>query len=182
MSYLSDPRARAVIQAAAERANWIPNGRSDGRRGRGFAYTRYKSISTYAAVVVDIELDRSSGSIRVQHATSAVDVGQIINPDGVISQSEGGIVQGLSWALKEQLTFDDRAVTSLDWAGYPIMSFKEVPPIEVMLLNQPNEPNLGAGEGTVGPASAALANAVAHVLGKRVRDLPLTPQRVLKEI
>jgi nicotinate dehydrogenase subunit B len=182
LAHLSDPRGRAVIEAAAERANWQPNSRSDGQRGRGFAYTRYKNISTYAAVVIDIELDRSSGSVRILDATSAVDVGQIINPDGVISQSEGGIVQGLSWALKEQLTFDNRAITSLDWSGYPIMTFDEIPPIEVVLLDQPNQPSLGAGEGTVGPASAALANAVAHALGKRVRDLPLTPQRILQQV
>jgi nicotinate dehydrogenase subunit B len=180
LAHLSDPRGRAVIKAAAERAKWEANSRSDARKGRGFAYTRYKNISTYAAVVVDIELDRSKGSIRILRATSAVDVGQIINPDGVINQSEGGIVQGLSWALKEQLTFNDRAITSLDWMGYPIMTFDEVPPIDVVLLDQPNQPNLGAGEGTVGPASAALANAVANVLGKRVRDLPLTPQRILQ--
>jgi nicotinate dehydrogenase subunit B len=182
LAHLTDPRGRAVIEAAAERAQWQPNSRSDGRRGRGFAYARYKNISTYAAVVVDIELDRSNGAIRILHATSAVDAGHIINPDGIISQSEGGIVQGLSWALKEQLTFNDRAVTSLDWAGYPIMTFDEVPPIEVVLLDQPNQPSLGAGEGTVGPASAALTNAAAHALGKRVRDLPLTSQRILQQL
>jgi nicotinate dehydrogenase subunit B len=182
LAHLSDLRARAVIEAAAERAKWQPNSRSDGRRGRGFAYARYKNISTYAAVVVDIELDRSNGTIRILHATSAVDAGHVINPDGIISQSEGGIVQGLSWALKERLTFNDRAVTSLDWAGYPIMTFDEVPPIDVVLLDQPNQPSLGAGEGTVGPASAALTNAVAHALGTRVRDLPLTPQRILQQL
>jgi len=182
LAHLSDPRGRAVIAAAAERAKWKPSAKSDGRRGRGFAYTRYKNISTYAAVVVDIELDRSNGRIRLLGAISAVDAGQIINPDGLKNQSEGGIFQGLSWALKEQLTFDDRAVTSLDWAGYPMLTLDEVPPIEVVLLDQPNAPNLGAGEGTVGPASAALANAVAHALGKRVRDLPLTPQRILQQL
>ena len=123
LAHLSDPRGRAVMEAAAEAAKWQPNSRSDGRRGRGFAYARYKNISTYAAVVVDIDLDKSNGDIRILRAASAVDVGQIVNPDGVISQSEGGIVQGLSWALKEQLTFNDRAITSLDWAGYPIMTF-----------------------------------------------------------
>jgi nicotinate dehydrogenase subunit B len=182
LAHLSDLRGRAVIEAAAERAKWQPNSRSDGRRGRGFAYARYKNISTYAAVVVDIELDQSNGAIRILHATSAVDAGRIVNPDGIVSQSEGGIVQGLSWALKERLTFNDRAVTSLDWAGYPIMTFDEVPPIDVVLLDQPNQPSLGAGEGTVGPASAALTNAVAHALGKRVRDLPLTPQRILQQL
>jgi nicotinate dehydrogenase subunit B len=182
LSHLSDPRGRAVIEAAAKRANWQPNTRSDGRFGRGFAYARYKNISTYAAVAVDVEFDRSNGTIRILKAVSAVDAGRIINPDGVINQSEGGIVQGLSWALKEQLKFDDRAITSVDWMGYPIITFDEVPPIEVILLDQPNRPSLGAGEGTVGPASAALANAVSHAVGKRIRDLPLTPERIKKQL
>jgi nicotinate dehydrogenase subunit B len=182
LMHLSDPRARAVIEAVAKRAKWIPNRRGDGRTGRGFAYTRYKNISTYVAVVIDIELDRASGAIRLLQATAAVDVGQAVNPDGVISQSEGGIVQGLCWALKEQLTFDRETVTSRDWSGYPIMTFDEVPPIDVVLIDRPEEPSIGAGEGTVGPASAALANALAHVIGKPVRDLPLTRERILQAL
>jgi nicotinate dehydrogenase subunit B len=182
LMHVSDPRGRAVIEAVAQRAKWTPNGNSDGRTGRGFAYSRYKNVSTYAAVVVDIELDRASGAIRLLKATCAVDAGQVINPDGVISQSEGGIVQGLSWAMKEQLTFDSDAVTSRDWSGYPIMTFDEVPPIDVVLIDRPEEPSIGAGEGTVGPASAALANALAHVIGTPVRDLPLTRGRILQAL
>jgi CO/xanthine dehydrogenase Mo-binding subunit len=109
---------------------------------------------------------------------AAADAGLVINPDGVISQYEGGNIQGLSWALKEQLRFDRQAITSVDWRTYPIMTFDEVPPIEVRLLDRPNDPSLGAGEATVGPASAALANALANATGKRLRDLPLTPDRV----
>jgi CO/xanthine dehydrogenase Mo-binding subunit len=182
LMHVSDTRARAVIEAAAKRAKWVPNHRSDGRTGRGFAYTRYKNISTYAAVVIDIELDRASGAIRLLQATAAVDVGQVVNPDGVISQSEGGIVQGLSWALKEQLTFDRETVTSRDWSGYPIMTFDEVPPLDIVLIDRPEEPSIGAGEGTVGPASAALANALGHVIGKPVRNLPLTRERILQTL
>jgi len=180
LMHVSDPRARAVIEAVAKRAKWVPNHRSDGRTGRGFAYTRYKNISTYAAVAINIELDRASGAIHLLQATASVDVGQVVNPDGVISQSEGGIVQGLSWALKEQLTFDRDTVTSRDWSGYPIMTFDEVPPIDIVLIDRPEEPSIGAGEGTVGPASAALANAVRHVIGKPVRNLPLTRERILQ--
>jgi CO/xanthine dehydrogenase Mo-binding subunit len=130
------------------------------------------------AVVVEIDVDRVSGKIQVTRAVAAADAGLVINPDGMISQCEGGIVQGLSWALKEQLRFDRQAITSADWAGYPIMTFDEVPPIDVRLLNRPNDPSLGAGEATVGPASAALANALANATGKRLRHLPLTPDRV----
>lgn len=91
---------------------------------------------------------------------------------------KGGVVQGLSWALKEAVTFDEQKITSLDWSGYPIMTYPEVPPIEVVLLDRPELPSLGAGEGSVGPASAALANALANATGRRLRDLPLSPDRV----
>ncbi|SFK73603.1 CO or xanthine dehydrogenase, Mo-binding subunit [Mesorhizobium albiziae] len=180
LAHLSDPRGRAVIEAAATKAGWAPNSRSDGRHGRGFAYARYKNISTFAAVVVDVDVDPSSGAVRVLKAVAAIDVGQIINPDGVISQTEGGLIQGISWALKEQIMFDERAVTSRDWADYPILTFDEAPEIEVVLIDRPNEPSIGAGEGSVGPASAALANALAHATGRRVRDLPLTSNRIYK--
>ena len=178
LAYLPDRRARAVLQAAADAAGWKPGATSDGKRGRGVAYTRYKNISTYVAVIVDIDLDRASGKVSIVRALAAVDVGQVINPDGVVSQCEGGIVQGLSWALKERMRFDHQTITSVDWAGYPIMSFDEVPAIEVVIVDRPDAPSLGAGEATVGPASAALANALAHAAGKRLRDLPLLPERV----
>lgn len=178
LAHLADPRARAVLLAAAERAGWDPSRKSDGRAGRGVAYARYKMVSTYVAVIVDVDVDRDSGRVRVTRVVAAVDAGLVVNPDGVVAQSEGGLVQGLSWALKEQLRFDRQAVTSVDWNGYPIMRFDEVPPMEVVIVDRPNEDSLGAGEATVGPASAALANAFANATGKRVRHLPMTPERV----
>ena len=178
LTHLTDPRARDVINAVAHRVGWIPKQRGDGRRGRGFAYARYKNISTYAAVAVDIEVDSATGRIDVLNAVVAVDVGRVVNPDGVMSQAEGGVVQGLSWALMESLTFDERRITSLDWVRYPIMRFPNVPAIEVILLDRPDQPSIGVGEGSVGPASAALANALANATGHRARDLPLSPLRV----
>lgn len=178
LAHLKDARGRAVIEAVAGKIGWIAQNKGDGRRGRGFAYTRYKNISTYAAVAVDIEVDRSSGALKILNVVCAVDVGQIVNPSGVIAQTEGGVVQGLSWTMKEAVSFDERKITSLDWRLYPIMSYAEVPPIDVMLLDRPELPSLGAGEGSVGPASAALANALAHATGRRLRDLPLSPERV----
>jgi nicotinate dehydrogenase subunit B len=178
LAHLTDARGRAVLQAAADAAGWSRPHTSDGRRGRGVAYTRYKNISTYVAVIIEIDLDQVTGKIRVTRAVAAADAGLVINPDGIISQCEGGIVQGLSWALKEQLRFDRQTITSTDWTSYPIMTFDEVPPIDVRLLNRPSDPSLGAGEATVGPASAALANALANATGKRLRHLPLTPDRV----
>jgi nicotinate dehydrogenase subunit B len=178
LAHLRDPRARAVVEAAAKAAGWESTRAGGGRRGRGFAYGRYKNVSTYVAIAVDVDVVRTTGDVRLIRAVAAVDAGQIVNPDGVRSQCEGGIVQGLGWALKERARFDREAITSLDWSHYPIMTFGEVPAIEVVLLDRPNDPSLGAGEATLGPASAALANAVANALGQRVRDLPLSPERI----
>jgi nicotinate dehydrogenase subunit B len=178
LRHLQDPRATAVLRAAAAKAGWDPVLKGDGSRGRGISYSRYKNISTYAAAVVDIEVDRGTGRIRVTKVVIAVDVGQVINPDGVRNQIEGGILQTVSIALKEQVTFDREKITSRDWQGYPILTFPEVPAVEIVLLDQPFEPSLGAGEGSIGPTVAAVANAFAHATGKRCRDLPMTPERV----
>jgi nicotinate dehydrogenase subunit B len=177
LAHLKDPRARAVIEAAAAKAGWTPGAKGDGQRGRGFAYSRYKTIGMYAAVVVDVNIDRKSGIVRVPRVVIAADIGTVVNPDGARNQLEGGIVQAVSVTLKEQLTFDRREITSRDWAGYPILAFPEVPSVDVLLMNR-SEPSLGAGEGSLAPASAALANAFAHATERRLRLLPMTPERV----
>jgi nicotinate dehydrogenase subunit B len=174
--HLKDPRARAVLQAAADRAGWAPGMRTDGRHGRGIAFCRYKSIGMYAAVVVDVDVDRETGVIKVSRVVMAADIGLVVNPDGAKNQLEGGIVQALSLTLKEQVTFDKKEITSRDWSGYPILTFAEVPNIELVLMDR-SEPSLGAGEGSP-PTSAALANAFAHATGRRLRELPMTPERV----
>ena len=130
------------------------------------------------AVVADVEVDRSTGMVRVPRTYAATDAGLIINPDGVINQIEGGIIQSASWTLKEEVRFDKDGILSRDWASYPIMTMSEVPSVEVELINRPNERSLGTGEGSQGPAAAAIANAFAHATGKRLRDLPFTPDRV----
>jgi nicotinate dehydrogenase subunit B len=178
LRHLRDARARAVIEAAAQRAGWKAGARSDGGRGRGIGFARYKNLACYCAVIADVAVDRASGRVRVTRAVAAVDAGQIVNPDGVTNQIEGGIIQSTSWTLKESVRFDRTRVTTRSWADYPIVRFEEVPEVEVMLLNQPNERFLGVGEGSQGPAGAAIANAVAHATGRRLRALPLTPERV----
>jgi len=130
------------------------------------------------AVVAEVEVDRGSGMVRVPHAVAAVDAGLIINPDGLTSQIEGGIVQSVSWTLKEEVRFDQSGILTRDWASYPILTMPEAPKVEVELINRPNERPLGAGEGSQGPAVAAVANAFANATGKRIRDLPLNPARV----
>jgi nicotinate dehydrogenase subunit B len=177
LAHLGDPRARAVLQAAADKAGWAPGKKGDGRNGRGLAFCRYKSIGMYAAAVVDVEVDRKTGVIKVPRVVMAADVGLVVNPDGAKNQLEGGIVQAVSLTLKEQVAFDRREITSRDWSAYPILTFPEVPSIEVVLMER-SDPSLGAGEGSLPPTSAALANAFAHATGRRLRELPMTPERV----
>ena len=121
----------------------------------------------------------ANGHVRVLRAVASADSGHIVNPDGVINQIEGGLIQSLSWTLKEQVHFDEQQVVSTDWASYPILGFGESPPVEVVLINRPNAPFLGTGEASQGPTGAALANAVFDATGVRMRQLPLTPERVL---
>jgi nicotinate dehydrogenase subunit B len=178
LRHMKDPRARAVIEAAAQRAGWKPGAAGDGKRGRGFGFARYKNLACYCAVAADVEVDRATGRVKVTRVVSAVDAGQIVNPEGVINQIEGGIVQSVSWTLLEAIRFDRTRVTTRSWDDYPILRFVDVPQVEVVLLNQPAERFLGVGEGSQGPAAAAVANAIAHATGKRLRALPFTPDRV----
>jgi nicotinate dehydrogenase subunit B len=177
LAHLTDPRARTVLQTAADKAGWTPGKKGDGQRGRGLAFCRYKSIGMYAAAVVDVEVDRKTGIIKVPRVVMAADIGLVVNPDGAKNQLEGGIVQAVSLTLKEQVAFDRREITSRDWSGYPILAFSEVPSIEIVLMDR-SGPSLGAGEGSLPPTSAALANAFAHATGRRLRELPMTPERV----
>jgi nicotinate dehydrogenase subunit B len=176
--HLRDPRCHAVIDAVVAAGSWRAGEKGRDGRGRGFAFARYKNIQTYAAVIVDVSVDAATGVVKVLNVLAAIDVGRVINPDGVRSQIEGGILQSISWTLKEAVSFNETTITSRDWSGYPVMNFSEMPPVEVILIDRPEEPPLGAGEGALGPASAAVANAFAHATGRRMRHLPMTPPRV----
>jgi CO/xanthine dehydrogenase Mo-binding subunit len=176
--HMADPRARAVIETAAAKAGWKPGSKGDGVRGRGMGFARYKNLSCYVACVADVEIDRRTGAVFVSRIVAAADAGQIINPKGLAMQIEGGIVQAASWTLKESVAFDRTNVTSRDWAGYPILTFPEAPRVDVHLLGRREEKPLGSGEASSGPAAAAIANAVGNALGRRVRDLPLSPGRI----
>jgi nicotinate dehydrogenase subunit B len=178
LAHLKDPRARAVIEAVARISGWKDGEKGTGSRGRGIGFAKYKNLACYVAVVAEAEVDRASGMVRVPRAWAAVDSGLIINPDGLANQMEGGIIQSVSWTLKEEMRFDKTGILSRDWASYPILIMTEVPKVEIELINRPNERPLGSGEGASGPAVAAVANAFAHATGKRVRDLPLHPARV----
>lgn len=182
LAHMNDPRAVAVVREAASRAKWQPAAGGDGQHGRGFAYSRYESIQAYVAVVIDVHVERSTGVISVDKVTAAVDVGRVINPDGVKNQIEGGIVQALSWALKERVMFSRTEMVTRSWKDYPILTFAEIPSIDITLMERPDEPPLGAGECSLGPTAGALANAVAHASGIRLRDLPFVPSKVLERL
>jgi CO/xanthine dehydrogenase Mo-binding subunit len=182
LRHLTDPRARAVIEQVALESDWTPGSVSDGRRGRGIAFSQYKNHAVYLAVVADIDLDRASGKISVTKLHAVADAGLIVNPDGVKNQIEGGLIQSTSWTLLEQMTFGPSGIVTQSWSDYPILRFPDVPQVTVTLIDRPHLPSLGVGEGAQGPAAAAIANALAHALKVRVRQLPLTPERILHAI
>jgi len=174
LRHLRDERAKDVIRAAAKRANWKPEKRAGTGYGIGFA--RYKNTGAYCAVIAEVE---GAEDIRVKRLTLAVDVGEAINPDGVINQIEGGAIQATSWVLKERIRFDDKRITSTSWTDYPILRFSEVPEVVVELIQRPDSDPVGAGEAAHGPVTAAIANAVFDALEIRVRDLPITRERLI---
>ena len=177
LDHLSDPRGRAVLIAAAEASGWggsLPDG-----IGRGIGYARYKGRGAYCAVVAEVEAE---AEIRVRRLYVAVDVGQVVNPDGVRNQIQGGAVQSASWTLIERVRFDRRRVTSDTWETYPILRFSQVPRVEVTIVGGGVEKSVGAGEAAQGPTAAAIGNAVAAAVGVRVRDLPLTTEAVVAAI
>jgi len=176
LRHLKDARAKAVIEKVAKMANWKPNEKGDGERGRGIAFARYKNLAAYIAVIAEVHIIED---VRVTRMWGAVDVGQAINPDGVINQIEGGMIQSASWTLKERVDFDKVGVTTRNWLDYPILSFTEVPDVEVALINRPEAPPVGAGEGTQGPVSGAIGNAIYNAIGARLRDMPFTRDRIV---
>ncbi|MQA61559.1 MAG: molybdopterin-dependent oxidoreductase [Actinophytocola sp.] len=177
LAHLRDDRAREVLETAATAAGWGGDAHHDVGHGIGFA--RYKSKGAYCAVVAEIEAEHD---IQVRKLTIAVDVGRVVNPCGVRNQIEGGATQATSWTLKERVRFDNTRITSGDWESYPILRFSEVPDIHVELVGRPDLPSVGAGEAAQGPTAAAIANAVTHAIGVRVRDMPLTRSAVVAAI
>ena len=181
--HLKDERAVAVLEAVAKLAQWAPRPAPRGGRnagaGRGVAFVHYDNYSGYAAIVLQVHVDRASGKVSVERVAAAHDCGLIVNPDGLKNQIEGNIVQTLSRALLEDVKFDTAKVTSLDWARYPILRFSDVPEeIAITLINRPDKPSVGAGEPAASPIMAAVANAIFDATGVRLRSVPFTPERV----
>jgi len=193
LRYLKDPRAVALTHAAHKQAGWQdgPAHRNpapaDQRlvKGRGFAYARYYHSkfpgygAAWATWICDVTVDRETGVIKVDKVFVAHDCGEMVNPAGVRHQVHGNIIQSTSRVLKEYVTFDSKGVTSLDWGGYPILRFDELPEIDVQLVERPGEDPMGAGESASVPSAAAVSNAVFDATGVRLREVPFTPARVL---
>ena len=186
LNLLDDPRAKAVVQTVADQVNWLERRQSLSHKegwGLGIGYARYKSKGAYCAVVAEVEVTHQ---VNVRRLWVVADIGEIIHADGAISQLEGGAIQSTSWALKEQAHWDANHITSTHWDAYPILRFSEVPEVHVHLMPGDSHnatslnPPLGAGEATQGPTTAAIANAVFHAVGVRVRQLPLSPDNLAK--
>jgi len=183
LRHIREPRDIAVIKAAAEKAKWdtrpSPRKNQTGNKasGRGVAYSQRNG--TRVAIVAEVDIDRSTGKIFARKFTVAHDCGQIINPDGLVKCIEGNIVQGVSRTLWEEVTFDTKAVTSVDWISYPILDITETPDeVDVVLINHPEIAPSGAGEPSIRPVAAAIANAVFDATGVRIRRVPFSPERV----
>jgi CO/xanthine dehydrogenase Mo-binding subunit len=178
LRYLQDQRAKDVIELARDRFGWSAYRKQNGR-GRGFGFARYKNLAGYAAIAMEVQVERDTGELRVLRVVAAVDSGEAVNPDGIRNQIEGGILQSISWTTFEAAMWNDTRIASRDWSGYPILRFSHVPQsLEVHVIDRPGEPFLGTGEASQGPTAGALANALAHATGVRVRELPFNPRRL----
>jgi CO/xanthine dehydrogenase Mo-binding subunit len=176
LRHLDDPRARAVLVAATERGGWgaaLPPG-----EGLGLAFARYENDEAYVATVAHVRVDAATGVVQLLRVVVAHDCGLIINPDGLRNQIEGNAIQGASRALREEVRFAGAEITSLDWSTYPILTFSEIPEIEIVLINHPEEKSVGAGEPTTITIAPAIANAIYAATGARIRRVPFTPGRV----
>jgi nicotinate dehydrogenase subunit B len=192
LRYLRDPRAVDLVNAVAERGNWTPRpvrqepvAEGDVVRGRGFAYALYVHSkfpgygAAWSAWITDVAVNKATGDVSVTRVIAGQDSGLMINPDGVRHQIHGNIIQSTSRALMEEVSFDRNAVTSREWGAYPIITFPDIPDIDVVMLPRPDQPPLGVGESASVPSAAAIANAIYDATGVRFRELPFTPERIL---
>lgn len=175
--HLEDERAVAVIKKLREVTQ---SEKTRPGEGIGFAFARYKNVATYCAVAARVAVNTKTGAVQVIKMWAVIDAGEVINLDGIKNQTEGGMIQAASWTLKEEVQFDDQHVSSRDWASYPIFRFSDVPETEVVVINRPTEKPLGAGEAAQGPTAAALVNAIYWACGKRIRHLPVRPEKIIK--
>ena len=184
LEHISDSRGAELLRRLGQLAKWEAHKVGDRGhggdvlRGRGLSYVHYELSRTYVGIVVDVEIDRKSGKTSVKRAAVVHDCGQIINPDGVRNQIEGGVIQTVSRTLIEELKFDRSRVTSLDWASYPILTFPDVPDVIIDLIDRPAEVPWGAGEPACAVVPSAICSAIFDATGARLRSVPFKPQDV----
>ena len=176
LDHLKDERAQAVLRAVAELAQWGASRRRPGA-GRGLAFARYNNLKAYAAIVVDLEVN-DAAEVCLRRIFIAADAGQIVDRDGLALQLEGAALQSASWTLYEQVTFDERGISSLDWETYPVLRFDNVPEVKTVLIDRPGLPYLGPSECAVGPTAAAVANAIHDATGLRLQRLPFNADAI----
>lgn len=174
---LEDPRAKTVLEKLGEKSGWKSRQKS-ANNGFGIAYSRYKNSTSYFAVLAQVEINKAAKSYRLKKLTGVIDSGLVINPDGLINQTEGGMIQAASWSMLEEVNYDRNGITSVDWVTYPILRMMDVPEVEVHIIDRPDTPPMGAGEAAMGPVSAAIANAIFDATGSRIRDLPLKAKKI----
>jgi nicotinate dehydrogenase subunit B len=177
IDHLSDRRAIAVIDRVTDMVEGPVGGVSATGHGLGLGFGRYKNVACYVAVVAEVIAERE---VVVPRVWAAVDAGRVVNPDGVLNQIEGGIIQSVSWALKEQVPLDGGYNAARRWSDYPILRFDEIPDVSIALIDRPREMSVGVGEGAQGPTTAAIANGLRAVLGVPVRSLPFTTDNVTR--
>jgi CO/xanthine dehydrogenase Mo-binding subunit len=185
----NNERVAAVLRAVAKQAAWAPRGadltrsaaaRSAMATGRGVAISGL--AGTVVAQIADVEVNRSTGRVTVKKVTVAHDCGIIVNPDGVRNQIEGNVIQGCSRALMEEVNFDSAGVKNLNWSTYPIIKFSDVPEVDIVLINRPELPPMGAGEASTTATAAAIGNAIFDAVGVRLRQVPFTAERLRSEV
>ena len=176
---IKDQRAKAVIERVADISNFKNRGEAGSSIGLGLAYSQYKNHAGHCAVVIQVEVTHK---VNVQKIWVCVDAGNIIHKDGLLNQIEGGVIQSLSWTLKESVKWDESVITTSDWETYPILGFDEIPEIQIELIENSQNPSLGAGEVAAGPTAAALSNALSHALGVKFRHMPFTTDNVMKTL
>ncbi len=175
LQHAKDERTRAILQKLRDMTR---NVQLNSGEGLGFGFSKYKNSASYCGVAAKAFVDKENGAVQIRQMWGVIDAGECINPDGLKNQTEGGMIQAASWTLKEAVTFNQDEITSIDWNSYPIFRFRDVPEVEVEVIDRPDEPALGAGEAAQGPASAAIANAIYKACGVRVRDLPITAEKI----
>jgi CO/xanthine dehydrogenase Mo-binding subunit len=183
----SNKRVSEALLAAAQKAGWqertspAPSSRGTKALGRGVATTLWRGTTVLAAVA-EVEVDKSTGKVTVKKVTVAHDCGLIVNPDGLRMQIDGNVMQGVSRVLMEEVKFDASGVKTVDWQTYPVLRFRDIPEVETVLINRPEIPSSGGAECSVVVIPAAVGNAVFDAIGVRIREVPLTPERVLSAL